>query len=249
MGRVVLLAIHGMGKTKRKFAKKLKKSLATEMGAQDWQKVVVKSVYYQDILQKNQTRTMQAMRREPINWIGLREFMLYGFSDAAGLERRSGHAGSPYHRTQQVIRGVLSEVYDELGGAVPVVIIAQSLGGQVISNYLWDAQQAMASQGTWKFDPAEEDAEKERFLRLKTLGFLFTTGCNIPIFLAGFPQEEIKAICTQGDGYDFKWRNFYDADDILGWPLQPLSDSYRRAVDRDIPVDAASSLGGLRCGG
>ena len=79
---------------------------------------------------------------------------------------------------------------------------------------------------------------------MKTLKNLYTTGCNIPIFVAGFAQEQIKAIKTNSDEYSFQWDNFYDPDDALGWPLQPLSDSYKNAVAEDHAIDASGSLFG-----
>jgi hypothetical protein len=37
----------------------------------------------------------------------------------------------------------------------------------------------------------------------------------------------------------------YDEDDILGWPLQPLSTGYRKAVTRDIEVNAGPDVNWL----
>ncbi|NIQ25048.1 MAG: hypothetical protein GTN88_00295, partial [Gammaproteobacteria bacterium] len=33
------------------------------------------------------------------------------------------------------------------------------------------------------------------------------------------------------------WLNFFDPDDVLGYPLKPLSPEYRRAVSRDITIN------------
>ncbi|MNE49356.1 hypothetical protein D3C80_1438690 [compost metagenome] len=67
---------------------------------------------------------------------------------------------------------------------------------------------------------------------------LYTTGCNIPLFVAGHLRiEAIKA------HPDFKWFNFFDEDDVLGWPLRPLSPSYDRLVE-DLAVNVGSGLVG-----
>lgn len=242
--KVVLIAVHGMGDTKPTFARKLEAGLAKEMGSAAWSQVHFDTVYYQDVLQKNQKRVMDAMKRRDIDWIKMREFMLYGFSDAAGLERRAPEKDSPYHDAQKIIRETLSRSYDFVGSELPVVVIAQSLGGQVLSNYLWDAQRTQASGGTWKYDGSDPDAAKNRFLRLRSMRYLYTTGCNIPIFLSGFPKDEIKAVKTATGGYSIRWKNFYDPDDVLGWPLQPMSESYRNAVYRDYAVNASGSIFG-----
>jgi hypothetical protein len=238
---VVVLAVHGMGNTKRDFADELREGLAKRLG-HAWSDVYFASIFYQDVLQPHQRRLMTAMKRRDIDWIKLREFMLYGFSDAAGLERRASEEDSPYHETQKRIRATLDKAYEFVGGSVPVVLVAQSLGGQVISNYLWDAQKPQASQGTWKWDGKDPEPKKDAFLRLKSLRYFYTTGCNIPIFVAGFPKDEIKAVKTAAGGYAFHWKNIYDPDDVLGWPLQTLSPSYRQAVTRDLAVNASRSL-------
>jgi len=240
---VVVLAVHGMGDTPRSFADELEEKLANRLGETDWSQVHFDSIYYQEVLQANQERVMRSMRAEPVDGIRLRKFLLYGFSDAAGLERRASSPNSPYERVQKIIRGTLKRAYQSVGGTKPVVIVAQSLGCQVVSNYLWDAQKPRrASQGVWKAPTTQRGTPLDSFLRLKSLSFLYTTGCNIPIFLAGFPEDQIKAVKTSTAGYDFRWNNYYDEDDVLGWPLRPLSSSYRQAVYGDYPVNANGTL-------
>ncbi|HEY5646883.1 MAG TPA: hypothetical protein VIS76_13110 [Pseudomonadales bacterium] len=240
---VVVLAVHGMGDTPPDFANELEEKLAASLGPAGWARVHFASIYYQSVLQANQERVMRAMRSEDLDGIRLRRFLLYGFSDAAGMERRAANPGSPYQQAQKIIRGVLKEAYETVGGAKPVVIIAQSLGCQVISNYLWDAQKAgKAGQGVWKSPTTKRGSPLDSFLRLKSLRFFYTTGCNIPIFLAGFPQEKILAVKTADGGYAFRWNNYYDEDDVLGWPLKPLSPSYGQAVYRDYAINANGTL-------
>lgn len=241
---VVLVPIHGMGKTSRRFDADLRKELSDEM-RDDWERVLVAPVYYQDVLQPNQSRVMKKMKRHDLDWIKLRTFVLYGFSDAAGLEHRANEEGSPYMETQQKIWDALEGAYQLIGRSVPVVIVAQSLGGQVISNYLWDAQARSASRGVWRRPPSGMERDLKRFLKLKTLSHLYTTGCNIPIFVAGFPEDDIVPVKHDSDGYGFEWWNYYDADDALGWPLRPLNTAYRRAVraDREVNADGGGFWG------
>lgn len=242
---VIVLAMHGMGDTPEDFADELEEKLADRLGQADWDRVHFDSIYYQGVLQANQERVLRAMRSEPLDGIKLRRFLLYGFSDAAGLERQAASPGSPYEEVQKIIRGVLKNAYQFVGGSKPVVLIAQSLGCQVISNYLWDAQKSgKATQGVWKSPTTRRGSALDTFLRLKSLRYLYTTGCNIPIFLAGFPQDQIRAVKTSEDGYAFRWHNYYDEDDVLGWPLKPLSSSYRQAVHRDHAVNANGTLFG-----
>ena len=235
---VAVIAIHGMGDTRSDFADELQSRLARRLGDEVFKQVHFDTVYYQDILQKNQNAMFRAMRRREIDFVKLRKFLLFGFSDAAGLERNADEDGSPYQQAQQKVLETLDSCANELASHTkPVVFIAHSLGCHVLSNYLWDAQAANARQGIWKGVPAAQN-NVEKFRRLRTLRVLFTSGCNIPIFLAGFPREEIKPVKTTTGGYNFKWHNYYDQDDVLGWPLQPMSPAYREAVYRDREINA-----------
>lgn len=240
---IIVVAVHGMGDTKIDFYKGLQKKLSSELGS-DWNRVLFSSVYYQDVLQDNQERVYKAMIKKELDWTRLRKFLLYGFSDAAGLERNSGAKDSPYHEAQKIIKKALIEAFNFAGGSKPVIIIAQSLGCQVMSNYIWDSQQNPPKQGVWKYDDQIDDAALKKFLKLKSMKYFYTTGCNIPIFVSGFPKDKIKAISSTANGYSFRWKNFYDQDDVLGWPLKPLSPSYRESVFKDIKVDSGGSLWG-----
>ena len=246
---VALLAVHGMGKTPTDFANELEEELLSELGSADWGRVHFKPIYYQGLLQKKQEKVFTTMKnRAELDWLTLRRFLLFGFSDAAGLEYRAAVPNSLYEQAQRIILDVLNEAYDKLGQTPkPVIIICQSLGGHVLSNYIWDSQLANATQGIWSNGRqwgAPRGSDKDNFRRLKTLRYLYTTGCNIPIFVSGLGRDKIKAIKTTTSGYDIRWFNYYDEDDPLGWPLKPLSTPYGRAVRRDIAVNAGGSFFG-----
>jgi hypothetical protein len=73
------------------------------------------------------------------------------FSDATTLEVHSTEPRSPYLQVQRKIRETLAEtlaLHDD--PSLPVVVIAQFLGCQVLSNYLWDAQHG---RGLWAAPP------------------------------------------------------------------------------------------------
>ena len=39
-------------------------------------------------------------------------------------------------------------------------------------------------------------------------------------------------------GLEGEWVNFYDRDDILGYPLRPIDPAYEKAVKEDIEVNS-----------
>ena len=177
-----------------------------------------------------------------LDWMRIRKFLMFGFSDAAGLERRADEPGMLYEQAQNRIFAALETARNALADASnPVVMIAQSLGGHVLSNYLWDAQAQQPGRGIWKNSPPT-GTPADDFQRLKTMRRFFTTGCNIPVIVAGLEEADIRSVSAQGNGYDFEWHNFFDKDDVLGWPLKPLSQSYAQAVVEDHEINAGSLL-------
>ncbi|MGH8176852.1 MAG: hypothetical protein ACREV5_11380 [Steroidobacter sp.] len=242
-----LLIVHGMGDTRPDFYKELTEPLRKRLKA-DWGRIAWRSVFYQSELQGNEDAIFRKMRPQ-IRWRGLRELMLYGFSDAGSLEHKKELLDSPYYRTQKLILDRLDELHDELGDAsAPIAIVAHSLGGHVLSNYIWDAQQPVAFAGVWNGalrDGVPAGSPRDQFRRLRTLQRFLTTGCNIPVFVAG--HNTIEPIDGARLGAGFRWINHFDPDDVLGWPLQQLSSAYEMLVE-DVRVNAGgdSWLGKFR---
>lgn len=246
---VVVLAIHGMGNTSPNFADKLENQLASKLGS-NWSNVYFDTIYYAKVFQDNQTRIFNRIKaNDDIDWIALRKFLMFGFSDAAGFERKCDELGSPYEQVQDIVLDTIDRAYDAVGGDANVVLIAQSLGCHVISNFIWDAQSSESKFGAWRnggFEDSPPGSKLDKFRRLKTLKYLYFTGCNIPIFVAGIPQNKIKAIASTSKGYSFKWKNYYDPDDPLGWPLKNLTvKKEKQSYKFEVNEDNAINTGGL----
>ena len=248
--KTVVLALHGMGDTKLYYAEGLKKKLAKKVGSK-WKNVYFDSIYYADVFQDNQNNIFNRIKAaDDIDWIGLRKFLMFGFSDAAGFERNASLPNSPYEQVQNKILDALDKAYDVAGPNAHVVFIAHSLGTHIISNYIWDAQAKEPTQGAWRmggFEDSLAGSDLDKFRRLKNLKNLYFTGCPIPIFVAGLSQGKIKAISSRGKGYSFKWKNFFDPDDPLGWPLKNIStrnvkESYKYEVNEDKAVNVGNVL-------
>ncbi len=239
---IALLIVHGMGDTAPDFHDELVARLRAQLH-DAWDRIAWRPVYYQPILQRNERAIFEQMRPQ-VRWEGLRELMLFGFSDAVSLEHKKELALSPYWQAQRLIVERLDELFDELvdevGGGLPrLAIVAQSLGCQVISNYIWDAQQPRAYAGIWNSDLDDDTiagTPRDRFRRMRSLQRLLTTGCNIPVFVAG--HAAIEPIDRRLLGGGFRWINQFDPDDVLGWPLAQLSAAYAALVE-DHAVNAS----------
>jgi hypothetical protein len=234
---VAVITIHGMGREDRNYHKGFEEKLRTKLGDR-WEQVAFGPVYYQDRLEPNESFVYERMRRAKtrfhsfILWRLLREFLIFFFADPGSLETNKSEEMSAYYQTQAKIVQVLRRIYRKAGQnkSIKLIVVAHSLGCQVISSYIWDAQY---SGVTGNLDPARKTRvgvwsekgnldtipeDETEFLKLKSLHRLFTCGCNIPLFTAGHDY----IVPFKKPNAAFKWLNFYSRNDVLGWPLQPL---------------------------
>ncbi len=233
MAKLAVLAIHGVGNTETGYSTALRKRLRREIGEARFSEIHFVEIDYQKHLQGNQARLWTRVR-EGLRWTFLRRFLLFYFGDAAAVLYNSSDEDSIYFKVQKTVRRAAADALEELESPeCPVVIIAQSLGCQIISSYVWDAQH---DKGIWT--NSRNDAET-RFLKLATLRYFLTTGCNIPLIVSGL--SNVEPFCIPNT--DFRWLNFYDADDPLGWPLEHVYryNSDHQARPEDIPVN----IGGI----
>lgn len=249
MAKVALITIHGMGVTEPDYNSDLIKSLGAKLGAL-FLNVSVHSVYYQDLLQSNEEAVWTASK-DLVHYDDLRRFLLFGFADAAGLESRKEDPLSVYELSQREIANALLSARESVGVDGPIVVVAHSLGCQVLTNYIYDGQKAVKSRaglpnssyptaGMWQKQYVEDGGWDDNRLRAAAgygISAIYTTGCNIPIFVAAHKRMQIMAIDKPNDG--FEWHNYFDPDDVLGWPLGPLGDGYRGLV-KDHSINSGS---------
>lgn len=230
MAKLGILTIHGMGMQLADYANDLISGLTPLLKPDLSHNVAFETIHYHGLSHLEQEKLWERMDRNGLNWDGLRKLFLFAFADATAHHVRPELDSSLYRRVSKEIRNSINALQHRLDDAdTPVVIIAQSLGCQVISNYIWDAQRG---KGIW------ESETPSSFEKLENTKLMITTGCNIPLFVAGL--EKIEAIAPPNES--FEWFNYYDKDDILGWPLKPLSQGFENAYDKvvteDIPIDS-----------
>ena len=236
---IAVITVHGMGTTKSDYYTGFKKKLRRAVGDEVWENQIhFEPVYYQDLLQGKQEKYWEESNDEfGLRWDFLRTFMLYSFSDAASIEYSFHHDQTLYKAVHQKIADAFDNSFQELGQVPkPVFLVAQSLGGQQVSNYIWDAKKNIGLFA----EPGPGTPEEQAFRRLSTCRQFITTGCNIPVFTAGLANPQL----FQRPNTNFTWQNYFDVDDVLGYPLRTMSGSY----DVDWVIDHEVSVGGFLTG-
>jgi len=127
---------------------------------------------------------------------------------------------------------------DELEENAPLIILAASMGTEIISNYIWDRQHASGP------DPFGNSP----FERFETLTGLFTLGNNFPIFAAAHDIDAMEPITFPPPNLvpelsaKAVWENYYDKNDSMGYPITALNTKYAAANVKDIQINVGNIL-------
>jgi hypothetical protein len=120
------------------------------------------------------------------------------------------------------------------GPEAPLCVISHSLGTVIASDHVWDDQHPSSQR-----PPRPKPTPLER---CETLAFMYTLGSPIALWTMRF-ENSGEPIGFPGGGVAARypelrsaWINFYDRDDIVGYPLRGLSAKYENAVTEDRAV-------------
>ena len=229
MAKIGVLVLHGMGNQKPEFAEGMIEELYKRLKAKGYKNsdLIFKVVYWAPVFQEKETELMRHMKEgRDLDFVSLREFVIYYLADAIAYQKvtTAQQQIDVYQEIRDKIAKSVKELYDELKRSAPgvaefpMVVMAHSLGCQMISNYIWDVQH-------------DENKPANAFERMENLSAIMTFGCNIPLFTIAYNKLlpitflgiNVNACFPGTDPVKVKdaakWVNFYDKDDILGYPL------------------------------
>lgn len=234
--RLAVAIIHGIGTQTRAFAAPMIAELEDRLEdrGHDPDDVAFQPIHWADILDPRQRAYLDAARAAgPLDFLALRRYVVTALGDAAAYQYVDGPSAT-YVLIHTRIRERLRDLFvDGLGSSTaPLVVLAHSLGSHIMSNYIWDTQRA---------GPTGAGAAAGAFERFETLAGMVTFGSNIPLFT--FARSPVTPIDFPGPGLTpemrarARWLNYYDRDDILGYPLRPTSPGYAAVVHADVEIN------------
>jgi pimeloyl-ACP methyl ester carboxylesterase len=243
-----VLVIHGMGSHQTDYAQGMIGEVSRRLAERhsDPDAVCWEPVFWSGALQARQDKLWKRLSGgEDLDFVRLRKFMIGAMGDAVAYLGTPTRRPGTYERIHSIVLGHLKKLRRNLGGDKPLVVMAHSLGSVIMSNYIWDRQQRYRS-GVYG---------RTSFERMETLAGLVTFGSSLPLFTLTrypivsirFPSRKLRRFFPVGTRSAHirsaaKWLNFFDADDILGYPLKPISPSYNRNVSRDIEINVGGIL-------
>lgn len=246
MKHVAVAIIHGMGSqgpseppdsSVPTYSKEFQKRLRSILGAGRFEQIAFREIFWADILQDRQNAYLAAIE-QTTRFDDLRAFVLCNLSDAAAYRKNGDARDDTYERVHARVSKVIAQLEEDCAPGTPLVVIAHSLGGHIMSNRIYDMTKPGVEPPT-------------RFQGFKTLAGFITFGCNIPIFTFSFAQGDIHPIAHPGEDLPPAkrmqpwWLNFYDKDDVLGYPLAPIGEHYKAMVDNGELEDIVINSGGF----
>lgn len=250
--RVGVAVIHGMGSQDENFATEFETELLAALKREKAKPadVAIQPIWWADIVAPRQHDLLDRLNeKKDLEWGRLRSFVVEALGDAIAYQKTVKPTASPeqetrvYELVHKVIGRKMHALAEKVGANAPLVVVAHSLGCHMISNFIYDVDHHLA----------ENDCvidKNSRFETFKTLTSIFTFGCNIPLFLLAnntydpiaFPRDLSAVFPGKDPRAVAKWINLYDPDDVLGYPLKPLSPQFGETVDEDRAINAGGFL-------
>jgi hypothetical protein len=237
--KVGVLLVHGMGTLADDFAHDMVYELRERISGRGLNRdeIAWQGVYWAPLLSAREHQVwVDLAASNDLNWAKLRKFFINSFGILTAYASAKERPDSLYQRIHGVVHESIKELRANLGADRPLLVIAHSLGSVIMSDYIWDRQKGKD----------EERYGATPFERMETLAGIITLGSNIPMMTVALDEVESIEFPPSSLAEDYrkkaKWLNLYDSDDVLGWPLKPLSPSYEKAVSEDIEVSVGNIL-------
>jgi len=249
--KIAVAIIHGVGKQDPHFAKKmiseLKQRFSNALSGKiknPSSQLVIHPIYWAPVLQEAEDKLWKRMEQGgKMRYKSLRRFMVDFAADALAYQPTpSDH--DIYNSIHEILAGVFRKLAREAGSTSPLCVIAHSLGTVIASNYLYDLQ--AESKKRLISRKIKNKIGRTPLDRGETLTHFYTLGGPIALWSLRYPNfgvpikvpsPKLKIHHPQLTG---EWVNFYDKDDIIGYPLKTLNRDYAAVVKKDKKVNVGS---------
>ncbi|MCZ8519920.1 MULTISPECIES: chemotaxis protein [Paenibacillus] len=242
---IAVLVVHGMGQERNPFAEEMKALLAERYGLQADRPdaashLCIEPVQWSHVFESREQKLFdQLVAAENLRYQGLRRFVIHYLADAIAYQpvETAEHNYDAVHHT---ITEALRRLADTCGPTAPLCVIAHSLGAVIASNYFYDLQ----------YEVRQPEAAASQLERGRTLALFYSMGTTLPLWSLRYRDfNRPISVPSQGlrglhPGVKGEWVNFYDKDDILGYPLRAIDPAYREAVAEDVEVRISDWLRG-----
>jgi hypothetical protein len=250
--KIAIAVIHGIGNPEPGFAGdmivKLKSAFAAQLAGVSGaaHQLVIQPVYWGPVLQKAEDVLWSRLDSGgPMDFTKLRRFMVNFAADAIAYQPQPQEK-VVYERVHAVVAAAFKELARQAGPAAPLCVIAHSLGTVIASNYIYDLEVDARKKLVPK--KVRRVMDKTPLEKGQTLASLYTLGSPIALWSLryddyGAPIRVPSApFAKKNPKAPGEWINFYDQDDVIGYPLKTVNAAYKKAVKEDRAVNVGGLL-------
>jgi hypothetical protein len=256
---IAVAVVHGIGMQKPDFAAKFQEKL-TRQFAQELKRevqdptseILIKPVHWAPALQDLEDELWKRLKQSSdLHHIKLRKFLVDFAADAFAYQPILKDR-TIYDSIHTIFAEVLRSLAAEAGGKAPLCVVAHSLGTVIASNYFYDLQKG--TDRVWE-PVGNQIGDTPPFDRLRTplecgetFSHFYTLGSPIAIWSLRYadfgvpitvPSPKLSEHHPRLEG---EWVNFYDEDDVCGFPLKTLNRQYEERVKADMRVNVGGLL-------
>jgi hypothetical protein len=252
MGHPIAVAfLHGIGRTEPGYSTRLAREIAGRFArhvgnesSDPRSELIFEEVNWSAVLQREEDLLWERFAPHTLRYERLRHFMLDFAADAIAYQPTHSDR-SAYDAIHVEVAATLSRLAERAGGRAPLCIVAHSLGTVIASNYLYDL---MKPRKSFLAPEVRTRIGGTPLERGETLALFYTMGSPMALWslrYSGFGEPlrmPARSLARHHPGLRPRWVNFYDPDDVIGWPLQSINPRYAESVTEDRPVDVGSWL-------
>ena len=241
--KLAVAIIHGIGEQTEEFAEKtielINKKFSKQLGdiVEDPSSyMIIKPIVWSEVFaERERNLYKETVLDNQLRYQDLRKFVIQYVGDVIAYQPVET-AGHNYERVHEELSESLTILSDKAGGDAPLCVIAHSLGAVIASNYFYDLQKKKDISGPSPLEKGD------------TLTLFYTLGTTLPLWSLRYHNFNrpinipSKALRNYYPSLRGEWINFYDKDDVLGYPLKDVHENYNAAVDEDRQVNAGGLL-------
>ncbi len=250
--KLAIVLIHGIGRTEPGFSASMQRALTRRFargirGAvpDPGSELVFEEVNWSSAIQTGEDHLWRRLHGAArMRYARLRQFMVNFAADAIAYQPAPSDR-TAYDAIHARVAAATARLAERAGPRAPLCIIAHSLGTVIANNYVYDLCKQRKSFLSSSVRSRINGTPLERG---ETLSLLYTLGSPIALWSLRYPSfgDPIRfphrQLAVHHPGLEPRWLNFYDPDDVIGYPLKPLNARYRAAVSEDRPVNVGTWL-------
>lgn len=225
------------------FIEKVKEDLHKRKIDPEWVQFQVAN-WYGPLEEQQNTLYERVKKVEKLKAKWVRKFLLKNISDLITYGGRPNLSVQMYEAIHRTIFLDIQALQAELVPRAPLIIIASSMGTEIINNHIWDRQKFAVA----RHSEGQDQLGTTDFEKMETLFGLFTLGHNLPLFASAYPVDELRPIRFPGMALQeglikgSVWENIYDKNDPFGYPIREINGHYRQSRIRDIEINVGGIL-------